>query len=195
MQRLTKPFVVLCLSANLLISHAATASVIEKAQQWLNSYSGDDNPFSLTFTKNKIQFKGCKQKQYQLSFSQQVSPYFNLEAVVHYNKGRLDYGVLSHRVRSHEFEVVSWWDTGDYRVGLSHKIRPQHEMRVPVAGAIRLPTSTTAGLYVEVPFNEDSHILTIGALQEAWDVDSASATLPWRASTDNKLTLQYAVSF
>ena len=195
MQRLTKPLVVLCLGASLLKTYAATASVIEKAEQWLNSYSGNDNPFSLTLTKNKIQFKGCKQKQYQLAFSQQFTSQFNLEAVVYYNKGRLDDGVLSQRVRSHEFEVVSWWNRGDYRVGLSHKVRPRHEMRVPIAGAIQLPTSTTAGVYVEVPFNDNSHILTIGALQESWDSDSASATLPWRTSTDNQLTFQYAVAF
>ena len=115
--------------------------------------------------------------------------------MVNYNKGQLDDGVLSQRVRSHEFEVVSWWDRGDYRVGLSHKVRPRHEMRVPIAGAIQLPTSTTAGVYVEVPFNDNSHILTIGALQESWDSDSASATLPWRTSTDNQLTFQYAVAF
>ena len=106
-----------------LLTGAANASVLKRqnAQQIFNS--GDT--FSLTLTKTKL-VKGCKQKQYQLHLAK-MAPMFNVEAIVHYNKGLLDYGVMSQRVRSHEFEVVSWWDRGDYRLGLSHKIRPRHE--------------------------------------------------------------------
>lgn len=195
MRRFVHPILATCICSCLMMAGAANASVVEKAQQWLNKYSDSDDIFSLTLTKNKIKFKGCKQKQYQLAFSQKIAPMFNIEAIVHYNKGLLDYGVLSQRVKSHEFEVVSWWDRGDYRLGLSHKVRPRHEMRIPVADTIRLPTSTTAGLYVEVPFNEDRHLLTIGAMRESWESGGASLQLPWRSSRDNQVKVQYAITF
>lgn len=195
MRRFVHPILAMCICSCLMMASAANASVVEKAQQWLNEYSDSDDTFSLTLTKNKIKFKGCKQKQYQLAFSQKLAPTFNIEAIVHYNKGLLDYGVLSQRVKSHEFEVVSWWNRGGYRLGLSHKVRPRHEMRIPVADTIRLPTSTTAGLYVEVPFNEDKHLLTVGALRESWESGDASLQLPWRSSRDNQVKLQYAITF
>ena len=195
MRRFVHAILAMCTCSCLMMAGAANASVVEKAQQWLNKYSDSDDIFSLTLTKNKIKFKGCKQKQYQLAFSQKIAPMFNIEAIVHYNKGLLDYGVLSQRVKSHEFEVVSWWDRGDYRLGLSHKVRPRHEMRIPVADTIRLPTSTTAGLYVEVPFNEDRHLLTVGAMRESWESGDASLQLPWRSSRDNQVKVQYAITF
>ncbi len=96
---------------------------------------------------------------------------------------------------SHEFEVVSWWDRGDYRLGLSHKVRPRHEMSIPVADTIRLPTSTSAGLYVEIPFKEDKHLLTVGAMRESWESEGASMQLPWRSSRDNQVKVEYAITF
>lgn len=195
MRRFTQPIWALCLSPCLLMPTSGNADVLEKAQEWLNQYAEQDNTFTLSLTKNKIKFKGCKQKQYQLTFNQQLSSQFNIQAIVHYNKGLLDYGVLSQRVRSHEFEVVSWWDTGDFRLGLSHKVRPRHEISIPVADTIALPTSTTAGLYLEVPFKNNQHIVTFGALQESWNADSASFALPWRTSRDSQLTVQYAITF
>ncbi len=195
MRRFTQSLLSACICPCLLIAGPAQASVVEKAQEWLNRYADSDDTFSLTLTKNKIKFEGCKQKQYQLAFSQQIAPMFNIEAIVHYNKGLLDNGVLSQRVRSHEFELVSWWDSGDYRLGLSHKVRPRHEMSIPVADTVRLPTSTSAGIYLEIPFKEDKHVLTIGALRESWESDGASFQLPWRSSRDNQVKLQYAINF
>ena len=195
MRRLNQSFLAMCFCPCFLLAGAANASVVEKAQEWLNKYSDSDDTFSLTLTKNKIKFKGCKQKQYQLAFSQKLAPMFNVEAIVHYNKGLLDYGVMSQRVRSHEFEVVSWWDRGDYRLGLSHKVRPRHEMSNPVADTIRLPTSTSAGLYVEIPFKEDKHLLTVGAMRESWESEGASMQLPWRSSRDNQVKVEYAITF
>ncbi|WP_338519865.1 hypothetical protein [Alteromonas gracilis] len=195
MQRITKPFLALCACPCLLLSSVVNASAVEKAERWINQYTSSDNAFSMSLTKNKIQFKGCKQKRYQLALSQQIAPQLNIEAIVHYNKGFLDYGILSQRVRSHEFELVSWWDRGNYRVGLSHKVRPSHELRMAVIDTIQLPTSRTAGVYVEVPFNEDSHMLTIGALQESWEADGAALSSPWQSSRDNQVKVQYAISF
>jgi len=176
-------------------TQCALASDVENAQEWLNKYVSSNDAFSLTLIKNKISFKGCKQKRYQLSLTQQLTPAFNIEARVNYNRGLLNYGVLSQRVRTHEFEVVSWWKGDGYRVGLSHKIKPEHEMSVPVADVIQLPTSTTAGLYVEVPFNASSHTLTIAALRESWDANNTALTLPWRDNHDSQIKVQYAMAF
>ena len=86
MRRLNQSFLAMCFCPCFLLAGAANASVVEKAQEWLNKYSDSDDTFSLTLTKNKIKFKGCKQKQYQLAFSQKLAPMFNVEAIVHYNK-------------------------------------------------------------------------------------------------------------
>jgi len=195
MRRFTQSLLAICICPSVLMAGAANASVVEKAEQWLNQYSDSDDTFSLTLTKNKIKFKGCKQKQYQLAFSQKIAPMFNIEAIVHYSKGLLEYGVLSQRVRSHEFEVVSWWDNGDYRLGLSHKVRPRHELNIPVTDTIRLPTSTSACVYLEIPFKEDKHLLTFGAMRESWESDGASQEIAWRASRDSQVRVQYAITF
>ncbi|WP_394222983.1 hypothetical protein [Alteromonas gracilis] len=195
MRRFTQSLLAICICPSVFMAGAANASLVEKAEQWLNNYSDSDDTFSLTLTKNRIKFKGCKQKQYQLAFSQKITPMFNVEAIVHYNKGLLEYGVLSQRVRSHEFEVVSWWDSGDYRVGLSHKVRPRHELSIPVTDRIQLPTSTSAGVYLEIPFKEDTHLLTLGAVRESWESDGASQEIAWRASRDSQVRVQYAITF
>lgn len=195
MRRFSQFYLAFCAVPFLLIVSDVNADVVEETERWLNKYSNSDDSFSLSLIKNKIKFKGCKQKQYQLALNKRIGSMFNVEGIVHYNKGLLDYGVLSQRVKSHEYEVVSWWDSGDYRIGLSHKIRPQHEISLPVADSIQLPTSITSGLYVQFPFNEDSHLLTIGALRESWDSSDASISLPWRSSRDNQVTLQYAITF
>jgi len=176
-------------------SFSASASALETAERWLNEYVSKDDRFSVALTKNKIRFKGCKQKQYQFVLNQKFTDSFNVQAIVHYNKGLLNYGVLTQRVKSHEYELVSWWDRGDYRVGLSHKIRPQHEISIPIADTIQLPTSITSGIYVEIPFVDAQHTLTIAALRESWAADDASMRLPWRTSHDSQVQLQYAIAF
>ena len=120
MRRFSQLIVMLTALQSAWVSISVSASAIEDAEQWLSEYVSLDDTFSIALSKNKIRFKGCKQKQYQLVVNQQFTKRFNVEAIVHYNKGLLDYGVLAQRVKSHEFEVVSWWDKGSYRVGLSH---------------------------------------------------------------------------
>ena len=68
-------------------------------------------------------------------------------------------------------------------------------MSVPVADTIQLPTSTSAGVYLEIPFKENKHLLTLGALRESWESDGASLQLPWRSSRDNQVKVQYAITF
>ncbi len=171
------------------------ASAVERAEKWLNQYAERGDVFSLSLTKNKIKFEGCKQKQYQLALSHKVTNELNIDAVVYYNKGLLDFGVLTQRVRSHEFEVVGWWNKKGYRIGLSHKVRPRHTMTLPLSDTVYLPTSTTAGVYIELPLANNNHLLTLGAMQESWDGNSASINLPWRSSKDNQITLTYAITY
>ncbi|AEF04798.1 hypothetical protein C7Y69_12890 [Alteromonas sp. KS69] len=195
MRRFSQLIVMLTALQSAWVSISVSASAIEDAEQWLSEYVSLDDTFSIALSKNKIRFKGCKQKQYQLVVNQQFTKRFNVEAIVHYNKGLLDYGVLAQRVKSHEFEVVSWWDKGSYRVGLSHKIRPEHEISIPVAEVIQLPTSTTASVYFEVPLMEERHTLTVAASRESWKSDSATIQLPWSKAHDNQVKLQYAIAF
>ena len=58
MRRLNQSFLAMCICPCFLMVGAANASVVEKAQEWLNKYSSNDDTFSLTLTKNKIKFKG-----------------------------------------------------------------------------------------------------------------------------------------
>ena len=103
--------------------------------------------------------------------------------------------MLAQRVKSHEFEVVGWWNKGSYRVGLSHKIRPKHEISIPVAEVIQLPTSTTSSVYFEVPLIEERHTLTVAVSRESWKSASATIQLPWNEAHDNQVKLQYAIAF
>ena len=56
MRRLNQSFLAMCFCPCFLLAGAANASVVEKAQEWLNKYSDSDDTFSLTLTKNKIKF-------------------------------------------------------------------------------------------------------------------------------------------
>lgn len=164
--------------------------------EWLKKTITDEADVAISMEKQKLSFKGCRQRQYVLSVSKSVSDSWDVEAIAHYNKGSLQFGVLRQQVRTRAVEVIAWWQQQGYRIGLMHKARPQHDVALPMGDTLRLPTSQTTGLYVDMPFEGDSHqSLRLAALHETWSASGASVDVPWNRARDSQLSLQYSVAF
>lgn len=176
----------------LMSCSAMAADFSERASEWLGEALSVPGSLAVTLSKQKIMFKGCKQKEYQLAFSKTIAKNLDLEAIAHYEYGMVDFGVLNQKISTRSYELVSWWNRDDYRIGLSHKMQTEHELASPMTEHINLPMSQSVGLYVEMAGLNDDHIMVLSAVHESWENDD---TMPWHQTQDNQIGLRYSMAF
>ncbi|MEC7690778.1 MAG: hypothetical protein VYE47_08215 [Pseudomonadota bacterium] len=173
----------------------ASSSIGDQAEAWLEEkldYSGD---ISVSLSKNKIRFNGCRQKDYKLSLATRISDTVNLEAVASYGRAVMDFGVFSQRVTSRAYELITWWEQPAYRVGVASGVRPAHDIDLPVSGSFALPDSNTVSVYLETEGAEENHTMSFAVRRETWHGDTSDITLSQDKSYDNQVQLGYRVSF
>ncbi|MCU7553364.1 hypothetical protein OCL06_01990 [Alteromonas sp. ASW11-19] len=167
----------------------------DRATAWMSDIFNSQHVLEVDLTKQKIRFNGCKQKAYQLAFSQQLTKQFSVEANLHYDKGELRFGVLRQKVSSKAVEVISWWHTDTLRLGLGHKVITSHKMSSPMTESLSLPTSQALGVHLEMPGMRASHNLALSLQREVWEVADFAGAANGTSLRDNQLNLQYAIAF
>lgn len=189
-----KPIWLCCLMTTLTIPAAYCGELGDNAARWFANTVNAEETMSVNFTKQRIFFKGCKQKEYQLALSKQFSPVFGLEASMHYDKGELSFGVLSQKVTSKAYEITSWWTVNAFRFGISHKVRSSIKMSSPMTEQLTLPTSQSIGLHMELPGIRKAHSVSVSLSRENWQA-STTNNQTWQEIEDNQINLQYAIAF
>ena len=179
----------------ILVSYQGSCGVklSDDAKAWLNSKFTDN--LAVSFSKDKIAFKGCKQKSYQLNFTQALDSGMRLQGTLMYDKGVMSHGHLSQRVSTHAIQLASWWDYEDFSFGLSAKQQSRHEISIPFSQPIDLPRSQTLGLHFLMPGILESHEWEIAAIHDKWSAEDSQLTLPWDSSYNNRVELSYSISF
>ena len=183
-----------CLMTTLCAPVAVSGELGDNAAQWLSDTVNAENTLSVSFTKQRIHFKGCNQKEYQLAFSKQLTPVFALEASMHYDKGELSFGALSQKVTSQAYEITSWWTFDELRLGVSHKVRTSLRMSSPMTEQLSLPTSQAVGFHLELPGMKQAHSMSVSLTRENWHASTTNNTT-WQEIEDNQINLQYAIAF
>ena len=189
-----KPLWLCCLMTTLCSSAAICGELGDNAAQWFSDTFNAENTFSVDFTKQRIHFKGCNQKEYKLAMSKQFSPLFALEASMHYDKGELSFGALSQKVTSQAYELTSWWTMDELRFGISHKVRTSLRMSSPMTEKLSLPTSQSVGVHIEFPGIKEAHSMSVSLARENWQ-SSTTNNQTWQEIEDNQINLQYAITF
>ncbi|MCW8090992.1 hypothetical protein [Alteromonas sp. ASW11-130] len=159
--------------------------------KYLNS--GDD--FAVTFTNKKLKFHGTKLREYELMMAQQLSSHVSVEASLHYEKGRLDYGVLNQRVSSKGYQLASWYQMGAYSVGISNKVISEHEINIPLVNKIDLPTSKSLAFNMRTKGFRETHELSFSAERETWTAENPLLGLSWAKAYDNQVKMSYSIIF
>lgn len=183
-----------CLITALCAPGAMAGQLGDNAAKWLSDTVNAENTVAVSFTKQRIHFKGCNQKAYQLGFSKQFTPAFALEASLHYDKGELSFGALSQKVTSQAYEVISWWTVDELRFGVSHKVRTSLKMSSPMTEQLSLPTSQSVGFHLVLPGRKEAHSLSVSLTRENWQA-STTNNQTWQEIEDNQVNLQYAIAF
>ncbi|QJR80614.1 hypothetical protein CA267_007395 [Alteromonas pelagimontana] len=166
----------------------------EQAGEWLTDQLALSDSLNVSFTKTKISFKGCSQREYRLAFVQEVTSGMELEAVIHYEEGKLDFGLTDQKVSSQAYEMISWWQMHNYRLGLGKKVVARHDIVSPLATGFTLPKSEAVAVYIELPGLFEAHTVAFAAIQESWTAQE-DMSLPWRTSRDNQLNVNYTIAF
>lgn len=174
---------------------SASASFGEKAEEWLSDKIDIADAVSVSLSKNKIKFDGCRQKDYRLSIATSLTSAINVEAVARYGRGVLEFGVFNQRVTSRAYELITWWQQPDYRMGLASQLRPAHSLDLPMSGSFALPDSTTFSVYFETEGWQEAHTLSFALRRESWRANSSDLTLSWDRSADNQIQMAYRIGF
>lgn len=183
-----------CLMSAIVTPLAVSGELEDNAARWFSAKVNGEESIAVDFTKQRIHFKGCNQKEYKLALSKQFSPLFALEASVLYDKGELTFGVLSQKVTSQAYEITSWWTVNELRLGISHKVRTSIRMSSPMTEQFSLPTSQSVGFHMELPGIKEAHRLSISLARENWQASTSGDEI-WQDIEDNQVNLQYAIAF
>ncbi|MCW8109792.1 hypothetical protein OPS25_14895 [Alteromonas ponticola] len=161
----------------------------------ITDYLNRADDFAVTFTKKKLRFNGYKQREYELTMAQHLSPRMTIEATLHYEKGRQDYGVLNQKVSSKGYQLASWYQMGSYAWGISNRVVSAHEINIPLAETIDLPTSQAVSLNMRTEGFRDTHHLLFSAVREKWSAENPALGLSWNKAYDNQLRMNYSIVF
>ncbi len=151
--------------------------------------------FAVSLTEKSLKFNGGKQREYELTMAQQLSPRVSVEAILQYEKGRLDYGALNQKVSSKSYQVTSWYQMDGYSLGISNKVISDHKINVPLASTIGLPTSQAVALNVRTEGLRDTHEVAFSAVRETWNSDNPALGLSWTKAYDNQVKMSYSIIF
>ncbi|MBU3020753.1 hypothetical protein [Aestuariibacter sp. A3R04] len=173
----------------------AGSSIGEQAESWLSEKVDVSDRISVSLSKNKIKFDGCRQKDYKLSVATSLTRNINVEAIARYGRGVLEFGVFNQRVTSRAYELITWWQQPNYRMGLASQLRPAHDLDLPMSGSFSLPDSTTFSVYLETQGWRDAHTLSFALRRESWRANSSDLVLSWDRSADNQIHLGYKIGF
>ncbi|NMH59992.1 hypothetical protein [Alteromonas ponticola] len=158
-------------------------------------YLNRADDFAVTFSNKKLKFNGCKQREYELTMAQHLSPRMTIEATLHYEKGRLDYGVLNQKVSARGYQLASWYQLDGYALGVSNRVVSEHEINLPLADTIELPTSQALALNMRTKGLRETHELSLSAVRETWSAKNAALGLSWDKAYDNQLRMNYSIIF
>lgn len=165
----------------------------DSALGWLdNKLLTPDDDFD--FNRLKIKSTTFEAKNYELNYTRTIADTFSIEANFDLNKSKVRYGTLEQRLSSSEFELASWWQAGDYRVGLSRRMITNNTLKLPNTEEIVLPENKTLGVHMEIPVSRSAHSFVISLRQSTWDM-SKSSFLKHADLKDNQLHFNYAMSF
>ena len=165
----------------------------DNALGWLdNKLLTPDDDFD--FNRLKIKSTTFEAKNYELNYTRTIAEVFSIQANFDLNKSKVRYGTLEQRLSSSGFELASWWQTGDYRLGVSQRMITNNTLKLPNAEEIALPENKTLGVHMEIPVTRSDHSLTISLQQSTWDM-SKSSFLKHTDLKDNQLHFNYSMSF
>jgi hypothetical protein len=186
----------LCIAALLVGGPCyATSSLSSEVGEVIANYLNSAEHLAVTFNKKKLNTDGCRQREYELTMTQALSPRLSVEATLNYEKGRFDYGVLNQRVSSKGYQLASWYQMDGFSVGVSNKVISAHEIKAPLADPLNLPTSEAMALNIRTLGFHESHHFSVSAVRETWQAESSHLDLPWTKAYDNQLKMSYSIIF
>ncbi|MCF2948784.1 hypothetical protein L0668_11750 [Paraglaciecola aquimarina] len=160
------------------------------AKNWLATWMPEH--FDLDVASSGVKFNGCKQKEYQLQFSQPVGDNFVIESVVSYAKAKLSWGVFSQKLSVKELVFVP-------RYKLSHNL----SLGFGVITQSATEFKSVLGLQFDLPANTEwlvsaraegfatKHSWELSLSSQKWDVIRNTGTWYETGAANSKISLEY----
>ena len=156
---------------------------------WLKQSLPEDT--KLEFSKEKITFKGCRQRDYQLLLSQYFNDDFFVEAHIGYASGKLNWGAYQQKVSVKAWSLVPYYQLSErVNLGLGIVMQSAAEFKTSQGVDFQLPQNTTWLLSSRIQGSTKQHYLQVSITRQQWQSAQAFA-----GRADNKLNIGYQASF
>ncbi|MBT0586171.1 hypothetical protein [Alteromonas oceanisediminis] len=171
----------------------AASQLEEKITEWLGGQT--QQPFKISFNKQKIQFQGCKQKAYDLLISKPITDRFSIDMSLGYAKGRNSFGVYSQTVLIKEYQIMPRWHFEGFAVGMGITVQSAHELRSSHGPDIRLPLQKAYAIEADLPAFAENHSTRVSLAHETWQAEDVAFTDGSYSAKNTALTVSYSIAF
>ena len=150
----------------------------------------------LEFNKQKISFKGCRQRDYQLLLTHYFKHDFFVESRLGYASGKLSWGAYNQKVSVKEWSMVPRYQLSEkVNLGLGLVMQLAPEFKNSQGLALQLPKNMTWLLSSRVQGLAKDHYMELSLTSQKWQSTNTSGSWFEQGRADNKLNIAYQAFF
>lgn len=163
---------------------------LDFAKGWLASWVPEH--LELNVASSGVKFNGCKQKEYQLQFSQPIGDSFEIESVVSYAKAKLSWGVFSQKLSVKQLSFVPRYHLfHDLSLGFGVITQSAVEFKSVLGLQFDLPANTEWLLSARTKGFTAKHSWELSVSSQKWDATQTSGNWYETGSANSKVSLMY----
>ncbi|MGJ8682489.1 hypothetical protein [Paraglaciecola sp.] len=160
------------------------------AKSWLTSWMPAQ--FDLNVASSGVKFNGCKQKEYQLQYSQPFGENFVIESSVSYAKAKLSWGVFSQKLAVKEIAFIPRYHLSHkFSLGIGVITQSATEFKSVLGLQFDLPANTELLLSARTQGFAAKHSWEFSVSSQKWDATRASGTWYETGAANSKVSLEY----
>lgn len=150
----------------------------------------------LEFNKEKVTFKGCRQRDYQLQLTQYFKNDFFIETSLGYASGKLNWGAYNQKISVKEWSLVPRYQLSErVNFGFGIVMQTAPEFKTSQGVDLELPKNMTWVLSSRIQGLTKQHYMELSVTSQRWQSSNASGTWFEQGRADNKLNISYQAFF
>ncbi|WP_233269019.1 hypothetical protein [Paraglaciecola sp. L1A13] len=150
----------------------------------------------LDFNKKSIKFDGCHQRDYQLSFHQELGEYIFIETQIGYVKGELSWGAHNQKTTSRQWAILPRYRVNhQISLGLGYVKQMDTNLETSQGADIQLPASDKWLLSSRFTLDSDHQYVEVALSKALWQANDATQTWLGQGRTDKHINIVYVANF
>ncbi|WP_166423444.1 hypothetical protein [Paraglaciecola sp. 20A4] len=150
----------------------------------------------LDFDKKSIKFDGCHQRDYQLSFHQELGEGIFIETQIGYVKGELSWGAHSQKTTSRQWAILPRYRINhQISLGLGYIKQMDTNLETSQGADIQLPASNQWLLSSRFMLGSQQQYVEVALTKAAWQANDAAQSWSGQGRTDKQINIVYVANF